>query len=66
MQIKTNQEISQVCHALQSPPAHERFHADMVAAYLHLYSVIFYMRWWFGIEQYAEFFQATIERVDFS
>ncbi|MCV3214933.1 hypothetical protein OGM63_15665 [Plectonema radiosum NIES-515] len=22
--------------------------------------------WWFGTEQYAEFFQATIERVEFS
>jgi hypothetical protein len=32
MQIKTNQQISQVWHALESPPAHQRFNADMVAA----------------------------------
>ena len=32
MQIKTNQQISQVWDALESPPAHQRFNADMVAA----------------------------------
>jgi hypothetical protein len=28
MQIETNQQISQVWHALESPPAHQRFNAD--------------------------------------
>ncbi len=32
MQIKTNQQISQVWHTLESAPAHQRFDADMVAA----------------------------------
>jgi hypothetical protein len=31
MQIKTNQQISQVWDVLKSSPAHQRFNADMVA-----------------------------------